>query len=148
MADARSAWLETVQRVVEAVAASDVAEFELGQRDFKLRLRRRVGAQFRTGPAAAAPEAPAGVRVPAPFTGIFYRSASPTAEPFVREGDWVEAGTTVGLIETMKVFNEVKTEQSGRIERLLAQSGQLVHAGDALVSIVPGEQPREEESRL
>jgi acetyl/propionyl-CoA carboxylase alpha subunit len=138
-----SAWLETVRRVVEAVSAGDVAEFELGQRDFKLRLRRRVGARFGTSLASAEPEAPAGVVVPAPFTGIFFRSASPTTDPFVREGDWVEAGALVGLIETMKVFNEVKTEQAGRIARLIAQNGQLVHAGDALVAIVPGEQPRD-----
>lgn len=141
MPKAERGWLRTVQRVVESVAASDVAEFELAQPEFKLRLKRRVGARFGGGLAAPVADVPAGVQVTAPFTGVFYRSASPTVEPFVREGDWVEVDATVGLIETMKVFNEVKTEHAGRIARLLAQSGQLVHAGDPLVIVTPGERP-------
>jgi acetyl-CoA carboxylase biotin carboxyl carrier protein len=141
-------WLQTVRRVLEQVASSDVSELELAQRDFRLRLRRRVGAR----PMAPAAEAldssvPDGVPILAPFTGVFYRAATPTADPYAREGDWVEAGTTVGLIETMKVFNEVKVEQDGRIERLRAQNGQLVQAGDLLMVLVPGERP-EDEGRL
>lgn len=137
MAELPPNWLDTVRRVVGDLTASDVAEFELAQSAFRLRLRRNASAR----PAAPRAEtsAPAGLQVTAPFTGVFYRSSSPTADPYVREGDWVESGATVGLIETMKIFNEVKAEVAGRIEKVLVQSGQLVHAGDPLIILVPGE---------
>lgn len=141
-------WLQTVRRVIEDVSASDVAEFELVQQRFRLRLKRVTSGR----PVAAARptevSAPAGLQIPAPFTGIFYRSSSPTTEPYVHEGDWIEAGQAVGLIETMKIFNEVTADQAGRIERILVQNGQLVHAGDALMMLVPGERPVEPDVRL
>ena len=148
MAADGASWLQVVRRVLEEVAASDVSELELARHDFRLRLRRRAGARP-AAPAVAASDGPIpdGVPILAPFTGIFYRAATPTADPYAREGDWVEAGTTVGLIETMKVFNEVKVEQAGRIERLRAQNGQLVQAGDLLMVLVPGERP-DQEARL
>lgn len=132
-------WLDTVRRVVTDLTASDVAEFELAQAAFRLRLRRNASVRP-TAPREEA-SAPSGLQVTAPFTGVFYRSSSPTADPYVREGDWVESGATVGLIETMKIFNEVKAEVAGRIEKVLVQTGQLVHAGDPLIILVPGERP-------
>ena len=147
-------WLQTVRRVIEDVSSSDLAEFELVQVGFRLRLRRRTAAR---SPGAtptsetAIREAPAdqhGIQISAPLTGIFYRSSSATVPPYVREGDWVEAGATIGLIETMKIFNEVKIDQPGRIDRILAQNGQLVQAGDPLLTLVPGERPSREEPRL
>jgi acetyl-CoA carboxylase biotin carboxyl carrier protein len=76
-----------------------------------------------------------GTPLVAPLTGVFYRAASPGAPPFANVGDTVEAGTVVALIETMKIFNEVLAERGGRIAAILAESGQLVHAGDALMMI-------------
>ena len=94
------------------------------------------------GSAAAVPPAvsdPYEHVVTAPFTGVFYRSPTPAARPYVNEGDWVEAEAVIGLLETMKIFNEVASDIAGRIERFLADSGQLVHAGDGLAAIKPGE---------
>jgi acetyl-CoA carboxylase biotin carboxyl carrier protein len=138
MAGLGPGWLQTVRRLLEDLATSDVSSFELSQPGFRLRVRRRVGAPV----AVVAPpesEVLEGVRIVAPFTGVFYRAATATAEPYAREGDRVEAGTTIGLIETMKVFNEVKVEEGGRIARFLATNGQLVQAGDLLAVVVPGE---------
>ena len=142
MAGLDSGWLQTVRRLLEDLGTSDVSSFELSQPGFRMRVRRRVGAQV-AAVAAAEPEAVEGVRIVAPFTGVFYRAATPTAEPYAREGDRVEAGTTIGLIETMKVFNEVKVEEAGRIDRFLATNGQLVQAGDLLAVVVPGEQDQD-----
>jgi acetyl-CoA carboxylase biotin carboxyl carrier protein len=148
-------WLDTVRCIIEQVRASDVSELELSQRDFRLRLRRRASAEVggvdQSGKAAgqsAVPLTPEIARVLAPLTGVFYRASSPTAEPYVRDGDWVEAGATVGLIETMKILNEVKTEQTGRVERVLVQSGQLVQAGDPLIALAPGERAAPIEAAL
>jgi acetyl-CoA carboxylase biotin carboxyl carrier protein len=78
-------------------------------------------------------------RVVAPFTGVFYRSPTPSARAYVSEDDWVDADAVIGLVETMKIFNEVTADISGRIVKYAADNGQLVHAGDALVLIEPGD---------
>jgi acetyl-CoA carboxylase biotin carboxyl carrier protein len=134
-------WLQTVQVVIGELRSSDVTEFELAQREFRLRVRRqpKLG-QPGQGPDRAALR-PRGIPVTAPLTGIFYRASTPTAPPFVNEGEWVDAGATIGLIETMKIFNEVTVEQGGLVERFLAQNGQLVHAGDPVLTMMPAERP-------
>jgi acetyl-CoA carboxylase biotin carboxyl carrier protein len=78
-------------------------------------------------------------RVVAPFTGVFYRSPTPSSRAYVSEGDWVDADAVIGLVETMKIFNEVTADCSGRIVKFVADKSQLVHAGDTLVLVEPGE---------
>lgn len=79
----------------------------------------------------------AAVRVVAPMLGIFYRSPSPGAAPFVQEGDLVKAGDSLGLIEVMKLFTTVEAECSGRIKRIEAGDNALVEHGDLLMLIEP-----------
>lgn len=139
-----SAWLEAVRQVVQAVQASDVTELELAQAEFSVRVRRDPDAARPAVQAAGAgepiPEADGHLhRVVAPFTGVFYRSPTPSARAYVSEGDWVDADAVIGLVETMKIFNEVTADCSGRIVKFTAEKSQLVHAGDALVLIEPGE---------
>lgn len=88
-----------------------------------------------TPQAAAAPAAPQGTPVTSPMAGIFYSASSPSAPPFVKEGEPVSAGQVVGLIEAMKVFNEIVAPTSGRVLKLAAESGQLVNPGDPLLYI-------------
>ena len=73
------------------------------------------------------------VAVRAPLIGMFYRSASPDSPPFVKEGDIVKEGQTVCIVEAMKVFNEIKSDWSGRVKDIPARNGALVQAGDPLV---------------
>jgi acetyl-CoA carboxylase biotin carboxyl carrier protein len=82
-----------------------------------------------------APAAPKGMPVSSPMTGIYYGSPSPSAPPFVKEGDSVTAGEVVGLIEAMKVFNEIVAPTSGTITKIAVQSGQIVQPGDPLLYI-------------
>ena len=132
-------WLEAVRQVVTALRATDVTQLELSNGDFAIRVRRAQAAE-RVYPPTLEDQDEAGLlRVAAPFTGVFYRSPTPSARAYVSEGDWVTAETVVGLVETMKIFNEVTADVSGRIVGFRAESGQLVHAGDALVLIEPGE---------
>jgi acetyl-CoA carboxylase biotin carboxyl carrier protein len=81
------------------------------------------------------PAAPKGVPVASPMTGIYYGAPSPNAPPFVREGESVTAGQVVGLIEAMKVFNEITASTSGIVSKVIAESGQLVQPGDPLLYI-------------
>jgi acetyl-CoA carboxylase biotin carboxyl carrier protein len=81
------------------------------------------------------PAPPKGTPVTSPMTGIFYGAPSPNAPPFVKEGEQVSAGQVVGLIEAMKVFNEIIATTSGTVTQLVAESGQLVQPGDPLLFI-------------
>ncbi len=83
----------------------------------------------------ASPAVPLGTPVSSPMTGIFYTSSSPSAPPFVKEGETVNAGQVVGLIEAMKVFNEIVAPNSGRVTQVIATSGQIVNPGDPLLYI-------------
>jgi biotin carboxyl carrier protein len=147
LAEASAKWIEAVRQVVAAVRSSDLSELVLANGEFSVRVRRDLDAAT----AAADDNAPAAPplnegddgtglhRVVAPFTGVFYRSPTPSARAYVAEGDWVEAEAVIGLVETMKIFNEVTADVSGRIVGYAADNGQLVHAGDALVLIEPGD---------
>jgi acetyl/propionyl-CoA carboxylase alpha subunit len=133
-------WLAAVRQVVAAVQSSDVTELELANGDFSVRVRRDPVAAATASSAAANVDSETGLhRVVAPFTGVFYRSPTPAARVYVNEGDWVDADAVIGLVETMKIFNEVTADVAGRVIRFAADTGQLVHVGDALALIEAGE---------
>lgn len=73
------------------------------------------------------------VHITSPMVGVFYRAPSPDSPPFVEVGSVVEDGQTVGLVEAMKVFNEIVAEMHGRVVALPAQNAQLVQHGETLV---------------
>jgi len=87
--------------------------------------------------AAAEPAADAANTVTAPLTGIFYRAPSPQTAPFVQVGGAVAVGEVIGLIEAMKLFNEIRSTKNGRVRRILAESGQLVRAHQPLIELDP-----------
>jgi acetyl-CoA carboxylase biotin carboxyl carrier protein len=67
--------------------------------------------------------------------GTFYRRPDPESDPYIEEGDQVSAGDTVGLIEVMKSFHEVKAEEEGTIARFLVENEEAVDAGQDLVEM-------------
>jgi acetyl-CoA carboxylase biotin carboxyl carrier protein len=73
----------------------------------------------------------------APLTGVFYRSPSPGAEPYVREGGPVNAGQVIGLIEAMKLFNEIKSDVTGTVRHIGAGDGDLVKVRQTLIEVDP-----------
>ena len=97
-------------------------------------------------PAPAAESAPAAqpvtvkegtVPIPAPMVGTFYATPEPGAPPFVALGDHVDAETTVGLVEVMKVFNAVSSGTTGTIDEICVESGQFVEHGQTLFLVRP-----------
>lgn len=74
-------------------------------------------------------------KIESPMVGVFYRSPSPDAPPFVDVGDTIEVGQTVGLIEAMKIFNEIPSEVAGVVVDIPGQNGKLVQQGDPLVVV-------------
>lgn len=83
----------------------------------------------------SAPAAPVGTPISSPMNGIFYDAPSPSSPPFVKEGDSVTAGQIVGLIEAMKVFNEIPSPVSGVVKKLVAEAGTVVAVGDTLILV-------------
>ena len=73
----------------------------------------------------------------APLTGLYYKSPSPGADPYVREGSEVHVGQVIGLIEAMKLFNEIKSDVAGRVIRICVDDGGLVKAKQPLIELSP-----------
>ena len=103
-------------------------------------------AEAPAAPAPAAESAPAAqpvtvkegtVPIPAPMVGTFYATPEPGAPPFVKLGDHVDAETTVGLVEVMKVFNAVSSGTAGTIDEVCVESGQFVEHGQTLFLVRP-----------
>jgi acetyl-CoA carboxylase biotin carboxyl carrier protein len=160
MSDELDPILAAVDRLAPALEASGLDELDLTVGDLEIRLSRPVAVAAApastAGPPPAAPvassapaQAPTGgltpfgepspgtVFVGAPLTGIWYPAPSPGARPYVNEGDEVAAGQVIGLIEAMKLFNEIKSDASGRITRVLIENGTLVKRKQPLLEVDP-----------
>lgn len=77
------------------------------------------------------------IEIKSPMVGTFYASPSPDAKPFVKVGDRVSPDTDVCIIEAMKVFNNIKAETTGVLDKILAESGQAVEYGQVLFLVRP-----------
>ena len=165
MTDPQDPVLAAVDLLAPAFEGAGLDELELSIGDLHVRLARprQPAAMAEAAPMPVAPApapapaesltpygAPApGMRfVSAPLTGIWYPSpsrgrpaagtaTSPGARPYVNEGDEVAAGQVIGLIEAMKLFNEIKSDTSGRISRVLVENGTLVKRKQPLLEIDP-----------
>jgi acetyl-CoA carboxylase biotin carboxyl carrier protein len=90
--------------------------------------------------AAAAPPAAAEEelhQVKSPIVGTYYESPAPGAPPFIKPGDQVAAGQVLCIIEAMKLMNEIESDASGEIVKILVKNGQPVEYGQALFAIRP-----------
>jgi acetyl-CoA carboxylase biotin carboxyl carrier protein len=133
---------------------SDIAEVLIEHGDAKLHVKRMQPVAAVTAPiayqaplAAVAPvvlpvaedEAaqPLGVVVPAPMVGTFYRAPAPNEPPYVQVGDEVRPGDVIGLIEAMKIMNEIECEVHGRVAQLMVDNAQPVEYGQPLMTIEP-----------
>jgi len=142
--------IEEIRTIAEMMREYELTEVKLEQDGCTLSISRGAAAApaevaAPAVPAAAPAAAPAAVSAPepevplaaieSPLVGTFYRAASPDAKPFVEIGDRVTADTTVGIIEAMKVMNEVKAEKAGVIKEVLVDNGDPVEYGQKLFVI-------------
>jgi acetyl-CoA carboxylase biotin carboxyl carrier protein len=118
----------------------------LGEAVYELSRRRPDGpAAVPASPAAPNEPEPAGAataaanvtKVLAPLTGVFYRSPSPDAPAYVEVGDRIDAGDVLCVLEAMKLFNEIQSDDAGTIVRVVPDNGELVSQGDELFWIEP-----------
>jgi acetyl-CoA carboxylase biotin carboxyl carrier protein len=141
---------DLVRRLGGLLPELGLAEIEVGIGETRIRLTRTplAGGAAATSPAAVTASSPppahvadalafAGITIEAPMVGTFYRASSPTAEPYVREGDVVKEGQILCIIEAMKLMNEIETRAGGRIAKILVDNGQAVEYGQPLFLIEP-----------
>ncbi len=142
--------LALVRRLGEALEEFGLAEIEVAWGGVRVRLQRPGAAPSApSAPLATAPAERAGapvvadvvppsmVTVDAPMVGTFYCAPSPTAEPYVREGDVVKEGQIVCIIEAMKLMNEIESKVAGRVAKICVENGHAVEYGQALFLIDP-----------
>ncbi|MEU8261856.1 acetyl-CoA carboxylase biotin carboxyl carrier protein [Micromonospora sp. NPDC048999] len=97
----------------------------------------RTGPQPVAEPAAEAVPGPDRLAVRAPVVGTFYRAPEPGAAPFVTVGDPVRPGQVIGIVEAMKLMNEVTADQAGRVVEVLVEDGKPVEYDQPLLALEP-----------
>ncbi|HET7266124.1 MAG TPA: acetyl-CoA carboxylase biotin carboxyl carrier protein [bacterium] len=156
MADRDRIDLDEIRAIIQLAAEADIAELEVEAAHVKVKVKKTApvtaAAPSAGGPAHPGAEAagaspdgsrPAGdgagryVPIVAPMVGTFYRAPKPDAPPFVSEGDVVQTGQTVCVLEAMKMFNEIPSEVAGRVVRVLAENGAPVEYGQPLFLVDP-----------
>lgn len=132
---------ETVQQLVEIMERQRLEELAIETSELSVELRRDPNANPAVVIAAkeTAQSPSHGRAIEAPMMGMFYRGPSPNDPPYVKEGDMVQEGQPICIIEAMKVFNELPSPCSGVITKIVAGNNSLVHAGEPLMYI--NEQP-------
>jgi acetyl-CoA carboxylase biotin carboxyl carrier protein len=149
--------LRKIKKLIDLLEESNLAELEIKEGEEVVRLSRvpKNAAPVAAAPAApiavaaapvaAAPAAaveapvanalPAGHVVKAPMVGTFYASATPGTPAFVKVGQQVKAGETLGIIEAMKMFNQIEADVAGTVQAILVENGQPVEFDEPMFVI-------------
>lgn len=157
--------IREIQNLIKFVSKSEVAEVNLKLKDFEIKIK-NIGGQTVTyapqpmmhqpvmqAPQAVAPAAPQPaaenkpaapaednskyITVKSPMIGTFYRSSGPGKDPFVSVGDSVSTGSVLCIVEAMKLFNEIESEVSGKIVKILADDATPIEYDQPLFLIDP-----------
>lgn len=159
--------LNEIQDLIKFVAKSGVSEVEIERKDFKIIIKTdkksaapqliqatvpqmvaapvAQPAQQPAAPAADAPKTPAApasdeskyITIKSPMIGTFYRQSSPDKPAFVNVGDSIKKGSVICIIEAMKLFNEIESEVSGKIVKVLVDDSSPVEYDQPLFLVEP-----------
>ena len=152
--------IKEIIELIKAVSENSLTSFELEQGNTKISIKKKGPKVVRVAGAAgsgsgaaeeivtvldtqaepaAAPQMAADINsdkvITSPLVGTFYSASSPDAEPFVKEGDTVKKGQVLGIIEAMKLMNEIESEYDGVIEAVLVGNEEVVEYGQPLFRI-------------
>ncbi len=149
--------LRKIKKLIDLLEESNLAELEIKEGEEVVRLSRvpkstapviaapaavaAAPAPIAAAPVAAAIEAPAADALPAghvvkaPMVGTFYASATPGTPAFVKVGQQVKAGETLGIIEAMKMFNQIEADVAGTVQAILVENGQPVEFDEPMFVI-------------
>jgi acetyl-CoA carboxylase biotin carboxyl carrier protein len=154
--------LSAVRELLQLLSQTDITEIQIERGGSRLHIKRSlpVAAPIAAAPTmAVAPTTAQALPLPtltipssagegdhllpgqstitAPMVGTYYAAPSPKDKPYVEEGDIIQPGDRVGLVEAMKMMNEIESEVAGRIVRLLVKNGQPVEYGQVLMVVEP-----------
>ncbi|BCU64709.1 acetyl-CoA carboxylase, biotin carboxyl carrier protein [Acinetobacter bouvetii DSM 14964 = CIP 107468] len=132
--------IRKIKKLIDLMIESDLQAIEVKEGDQSIALTRRspvVAAAVPAMPAPAAAAAPAaktprGAVETSPMVGVFYAAPSPGEATFVKVGQTVSAGETLGIIEAMKIMNPIEATQSGVVEEILVKNGDVIQFGQPL----------------
>ena len=147
--------IRKVKKLIELLEESDIAEIEIHEGEESVRISRASAFQASVAaapvqlatPAPAAAVEPAaakgevaeetitGHQVKSPMVGTYYEAASPGAKPFVEVGKHVNAGETLCIIEAMKILNQIESDKTGTVTKILVENGQPVEYNEPLYII-------------
>ena len=146
--------IRKVKKLIDLIEDSDVAEIEIHEGEDSVRISRASNItqpHFIPSPPVSNPSiatvtvenktaSPAeqeisGHYVKSPMVGTFYRAASPGSRPFIEEGDSVNVGDTLCIIEAMKILNQIESDFSGKVKKILVENGQPVEYDQPLFII-------------
>jgi acetyl-CoA carboxylase biotin carboxyl carrier protein len=149
--------LRKIKKLIDLLEESNLAELEIKEGEEVVRLSRvpkstapvaaapvavaAAPAPIAVAPVAAVVEAPAASALPAghvvkaPMVGTFYASATPGTPAFVKVGQQVKAGETLGIIEAMKMFNQIEADVAGTVQAILVENGQPVEFDEPMFVI-------------
>lgn len=150
--------IRKIKKLIDLIQESDVAEIEIKEGEESVRISRASATapimmappnmqHYAPAPIAAAPlAAPVAVietsalanfdkAVKSPMVGTFYRSSSPESASFIEVGQSVSAGDVICIIEAMKMFNQIESDRSGTVKKILIENGHPVEFGEPLVII-------------
>jgi acetyl-CoA carboxylase biotin carboxyl carrier protein len=146
--------IKKIKDLIKLMVSNDLTELDLQGEGERITLKRGLGesnVRFVTPPPAAlsssaqagasaspGPETPDGmVTIASPMVGTFYAAASPDAKPFISIGDRIESEQVVCIVEAMKVFNEIRAEESGVVDKILVKTGEPVEFDQPLFLVKP-----------
>ncbi|MFH1097564.1 MAG: biotin/lipoyl-containing protein [Candidatus Desantisbacteria bacterium] len=137
---------EMLDEVIDIFLTQHLTELEVKDNEKRVRVKRAVAIAEETAlpvriPYSSTPktskkkpleENPNWKKITSPLTGTFYRSSSPDVPPFVEIGSIIIHGQTLGLLEAMKMFNEIKSDLAGKIVKIQANAGEIAEVGSVL----------------
>lgn len=144
--------IRKIKKLIEIIEESDIAELEIKEGEESIRISRYSAAPaavtYAPAPVAGAPAAVAapaaaapadekitGHVVKSPMVGTFYRSASPGTKVFAEVGQSVQVGDTLCIIEAMKILNQIESDKSGTVTKILVENAEPVEYGQPLFII-------------
>ena len=132
--------IRKVKKLIELLEESGISELEIKEGEESVRISRQstitqyaalaaaptVAAQAPVSAAPVPAAEPRGHHVKSPMVGTYYGAASPSSEPFVKEGQQVNVGDTLCIIEAMKMMNQIECDKTGTISKILIENGSPV----------------------